>query len=358
MKELRDLREKIHKCSKCGLCQAVCPLYQITGNDCTVSRGQFIMLKGLIDGKLQMTKSLNRYLDLCLKCEKCSEFCPSGINAVDIIASAKYEYFKTDKLEKLKSFAQKHFIFGLMLNVLSIFARNKKSKTFDKKVIYFGGCGDKLIGNTAAVNILNSINIEVISPKFNCCGIPYYTRGDFENLKGCINSYISILKKNEIREVVTACASCEKALKSYEKWCSNDEDKDFLSKLKVKNIYEFLRENNYKSKLKNKIKVTYHKPCNMHNYEDIETILNSVENLEYIKSEKYNLCCGLNGISKPKELSVMKKLFHIKRKDFENTGAKIVLTSCIGCKTALNLYSKGKYKALNMISFLNKYTQK
>ena len=53
MKDLKDYKEEIHRCSKCGLCQAVCPIYQETGNECSVSRGQFIMLGGVIkDGKL------------------------------------------------------------------------------------------------------------------------------------------------------------------------------------------------------------------------------------------------------------------------------------------------------------------
>ena len=52
MKDLKDYKEEIHRCSKCGLCQAVCPIYQETGNECSVSRGQFIMLGGVIKDEL------------------------------------------------------------------------------------------------------------------------------------------------------------------------------------------------------------------------------------------------------------------------------------------------------------------
>ena len=100
MKQLKDFKDNIHSCSKCGLCQSVCPVYKITGNDCTVSRGHFIMLKGLINGELKMSKKLNRYLDLCLKCGACTKFCPSGIDVVDIIVAAKAEYFKSHIFEK------------------------------------------------------------------------------------------------------------------------------------------------------------------------------------------------------------------------------------------------------------------
>ena len=127
MKRIAEYREEIHACSKCGLCQSVCPVYKITGNDCTVSRGLFIMLKGLIKGELKMSKNMNRYLDLCLKCGACSKFCPSEIDVVDIIASAKAEYFKTSILEKFISFVQKQIFFGIGINFLKLFSQKPHS---------------------------------------------------------------------------------------------------------------------------------------------------------------------------------------------------------------------------------------
>ena len=94
MKDLKDYKEEIHRCSKCGLCQAVCPIYQETGNECSVSRGQFIMLGGVIKDELKINKNINKYLDLCLKCNKCKNFCPSEIDVIDILLSAKSQYFK------------------------------------------------------------------------------------------------------------------------------------------------------------------------------------------------------------------------------------------------------------------------
>ena len=100
MKQLVDFKENIHKCSKCGICQGECPIYQVTGNDCAVSRGMFVMLRGCLNGELKLNKNINRYLELCLKCSACSKFCPSGVDAVDIIIAAKQEYFKKNFIER------------------------------------------------------------------------------------------------------------------------------------------------------------------------------------------------------------------------------------------------------------------
>lgn len=355
MKKLVDFKEEIHRCSKCGLCQAECPIYKVTGNDCSVSRGQFIMLQGVINNELKMSKTINRYLDLCLKCGACSKFCPSGIDVVDIIIAAKSEYFKTHPLEKLKTFFQKYFIFGLIPRIVRSFIRPTKSQKYEKKVIYFGGCRSKLKGDKAIVKLFNSIGVEIINPQFHCCGIPYLVRGDLKEFNNSIKSYIKILQKNNIKEVVTTCASCEKTLKDYIKWASTTlptSDLNYLKELQVKNVYEYIKDNNLNLTLKNPQKVTYHKPCNIENFEDIKYVLENTKNLEYIEMTDFDKCCGLNGLTKFKEYKIVNNVFKAKRKNIEKTTAKTVLTSCFGCEVALRSYSFGKYKTYDLIDFL------
>jgi len=345
MKCLAEYEEKIHSCSKCGLCQSVCPIYKITGNDCTVSRGQFIMLRGIIKGDLKMSKTINRYLDLCLKCNACSKFCPAGIDVVDIIASAKAEYFKKSPLSKLNSFILKNFILGFGLNIMSIFSHKIKSQKFDKKIVYFGGCGGKLEGNKDVVTLMNSMGIEVITPDFDCCGIPFYTKGDFNSFEQYMKNFFEKLEQTGIKEIVTNCASCEKTIKSYKKWYPKKE-------YTVRNIFEYIREQNLSLELKNSVKVTFHKPCNFANFEDIERILNNTKNLEYIPMENFDKCCGLNGVLNIKEYKIIKELFKEKHENIVKTGAKTVLTSCLGCEKVLRLFSLGKYQVDDFTKFL------
>lgn len=345
MKDLVEYKNEIHSCSKCGLCQSVCPIYKITKNDCSVSRGMFIMLKGLLNGDLKMSKKLNQYLDLCLKCGACTKFCPSGIDIVDIIASAKSEYFETHKLEKFISFIQSKLIFGLGIKFISLFSKKIKSKKFDKKVIYFGGCGGNIKGNRSVVKILNSCNIEVITPDFNCCGIPFYVRGDKEAYKKMKNNFIEIIKKYNINEIVTTCASCEKTLMGYN-----------VDGLVIKNIFEYIRENKLELGLKKKKTVTFHKPCNLDNWNDIEWILKNTENLSYVEMNNYDKCCGLNGLFKFSNFRVLSKIPLEKRLEIKQSGVKTVLTSCLGCEFALSLYSFGSYKVEDLTEFLAKNT--
>ena len=343
MKTLIDCKDEIHSCSKCGLCQSVCPIYKITGNDCTVSRGHFIMLKKLINGELKMSKTINKYLDLCLKCSACSKFCPSGIDVVDIIALAKAEYFKLHKIEKFKSAILKFLLKAL--KIIHKFTPAPKSKKYNKKVIYFGGCAG---ADKNVIKILNSMNIEVITPVFNCCGFPFYVMGDMDSFYEYKDDFYSILDKYEDYDIVVNCATCEKTLKIYEK-CGGKE-------LTIKNVFEYIKENNLNIELKKNQTVTFHKPCNLDNYEDVKSIIENTKNIKYIEMKDFDKCCGgvnIDFINADKR-KIMSELHKEKHNNITESGAKIVLTSCLACKIKLNLFSFGKYKVMDFIEFLAK----
>ena len=125
------IKEEVYKCSKCGLCQAECPIYQLTGNDCTVSRGLFLMLKGYLKNELKMSKTINRYLDICLKCNACSKFCPSSINIVDVIIAGKHEYFKTHPFEKIKTLLKIHKVENKIIHISKDFAAVRVRKSVE-----------------------------------------------------------------------------------------------------------------------------------------------------------------------------------------------------------------------------------
>ena len=346
MKTLYDCKDEIHSCSKCGLCQSVCPVYKITGNDCTVSRGHFIMLRGLIKGELKMSKTINRYLDLCLKCGACTDFCPSGIDIVDIVALAKAEYFQLHKREKVKSAVINLLIKSLdILKLFHSFA--PKSKTFEKKVIYFGGCGAKAEGVSHIIKIFNSMNVEVIVPDFDCCGFPFFVKGDMKSFDIYMNKFYSVIEKYGDYDIVVNCATCEKTLKSYSKWHQGKE-------IKIRNVFEYIRENNLQLELAKPRKVTYHKPCNLKDFDNVKWVLENTKNLEYVEMKDYDTCCGMEGVGNLKERKIMSKLFRTKHENIKATKTKTVLTSCLACKMTLSMNSAFKYKVWDFADFLAK----
>ena len=103
MKKLSDYEEEIYKCSRCGLCQSVCPVYRAALNECCVSKAKFTMLNGVIKGDLKLNKRIKDYMDLCTGCNACKDFCPSNIDAREIFTAVKAQYYA----ENGENFAEK-----------------------------------------------------------------------------------------------------------------------------------------------------------------------------------------------------------------------------------------------------------
>ena len=92
-----DYKDELHKCSQCGLCMAVCPLYEQTKNDCANARGMIHMLNGVIKGDLEFDENISKYLSMCENCDKCKSACPSEIDIPTIFQAAK-DYYQTIKM--------------------------------------------------------------------------------------------------------------------------------------------------------------------------------------------------------------------------------------------------------------------
>ncbi len=329
MENLEDFKDDINKCSKCGLCQSVCPVYKITGNDCAVSRGKFVMLDGVLKGDLKLNKNINKYLDLCLKCGKCTKFCPSAIDVCKIFETAKYQYAKNTLSGKFIFFLQSKYIFGNFIKIFKTitipFRKKHKSKPDAKlKVLYFKGCVNNLCPRTD--NYLEKIfaasDIEIIEKDFDCCGLPFLSSGNLERFEEVKQHNLKMLDC-EFDYVLTDCASCESTLKQYM-------DVKFIS------LGELIVKLNIKFKFSQPVKVTFHKPCHLENDDFLEPLLKNCENVEYIKMENYDDCCGFAGEFALKNNRISSDISKLKTKNILNTGADIVLTSCPGCILGLH----------------------
>lgn len=355
MKKLKDYEKDLKTCSKCGLCQSVCPVYKMTGIETVVSRGKFNLLLGLIKGKLKYTKNLNKALSLCLNCKACDDFCPSSIKATDIINTAKqenntiifpiirYNFFKLTMFAFLFIFnfyRLTHFSklvpkinklikkFGTLGNFFLIFDKIskinvKRKKTTGQnssiKVIYFEGCYTKYINpsiKNATLNLLEKKGIKVLQKNFECCGLSALYKGNFA-LYQKLKNYNKKLLNQECDYIVCDCATCYSALKEY--------NEEFSSK--VIDISELLSSID----IKNKSTITYHLPCHLRDKKEKinKYLFNSFKN--YKKMKDFDVCCGFAGdfcISFPK---ISAQISKEKALNIQKTNSQYVLTSCPGC---------------------------
>ncbi len=384
MQKLEDFKCEINKCSKCGLCQSVCPIYKLTGNDCAVSRGKFVMLEGVLKGDLKLNQNINKYLDLCLKCNKCSDFCPSAIDVCKIFEIAKYEYVKNTFWGKFVFFLESKFVFGIFLKIgkflkkitQSIHHTNVEKGVTEQqvrgenlKLLYFKGCVNNIFPQADRFlhRLFDNSNVEIIEKDFDCCGLPFLSSGNLDRFEE-VKKHNLALMDCDFDYILTDCASCESTLKKYFQPTENDvglenptcnlslrADNEILCSgaqnddVKFINLGELIAQQDIKFKFKKPIKVTFHKPCHLENDDFWQKILTNCENVEYVKMQDYDECCGFSGEFTIKNFKIATQLMKQKAQNAVATGADYVVTTCPACVIGLKLGLRGIKKSPKVV---------
>ena len=228
IKKTEDYKEVFHGCSKCGLCQKECPVFAETKNEKYLARGIIIMLRNVLDKKLKL-KSVSKHIDNCIACTKCKNICPSEIDMSEIAIVVKKECLNKSPLKKFFiSILESDFILGVLLNIAKPL-RNmfiKKSKKFDKKIVFFTGCKTPVSKINKLTEKYNSKNTEVIYINSLCCGLPYLKIGN-------INQFIKTAKRNtalikDFDEVHFLCEKCMNVFDLYGKILNENSEKEFI----------------------------------------------------------------------------------------------------------------------------------
>ncbi len=399
MKEFLNYEDEIYKCSRCGLCQTVCPVYKATLNECALSRGKFNILNGIIKGELKFSDRVKKYLDLCTGCNACKEFCPSGIDARKIFIAAKNEYYKNQKQTLLQKFLNSYVLFKtlliclgiiafifrcfgisqiikfsekfllkfgwfgkklLLLNLLVMHKYNAKNiyspKINGQKALYFDGCFNKYINNdtkNAVKNILNQCDISVVDSKFECCAISYFHDGNIDEFKKLIEQNLKEFDES-CDYIITDCASCNAVLKQYKDF--NESQKALMFSNKVISAVDLIKNIQFEST--KTLNVALHKPC--HDNSDFINIVKNIKGINFIEIENYDKCCGFSGKFALQNPKISQEISRQKIKNYLNKNIDYIITTCPACLLGLNqglteIDEPDKPEAINLFVFLAEY---
>ncbi len=321
---LKQLEDQLNCCTRCGMCQIVCPLYIQTGMESDVARGKLALLDGLLDNCFDDPCGTSLRLNKCLLCGACQANCPSRVNTLEIFLKARVILTEImglsfgkrlllrgmlsqpalfDKLSDLGSKLQKiiakpankvvgtscgrtlspfigsrHFIpLAQVPFHRQVQISNTRQENNNLKVVFFVGCLiDKFFPEIAqaVLNVCKFHKVDLLIPENQaCCGIPAIAAGDLKTFSNLAKQNIDSFAKLDFDYIITACATCTFSIKKI--WPmmlpANSALKKKAEEIAAKtfDISDFLvhkiglPSTSGRSVLKTVESVTYHDPCHL-----------------------------------------------------------------------------------------------
>ena len=393
---LDSITEELHKCMKCGNCQAVCPIYKETRQEVGVARGKISLAEYILSGEIEMTEGMADRFSLCTTCMACNNNCPCGVRFDKIILAARAEAVRKKGLHPVKKIAftalkmQRMFDFGMKTGsifqgvalkhlphksdrmarmrfdigigtekVFPMLAKKPLRSEYPEvirvknpkmRVAFFTGCMINYfytdIGK-AVVEVLTENDIEVVIPSGQgCCGIPASVNGDVVSARALAKRNLRAFEKNGADALVVACSSGGTAWKHvFSELLDNDpEFKGLADKWAGKSydISEFLiHKVPFKKEGLGRVsrKVTYHDPCHLNRGQGINKepreILKSIPGVELIEMKEPGRCCGMAGSFSLVHPDLSVQISDRKTADIAQTHTDTVATGCPACRLQL-----------------------
>ncbi|MCL1896987.1 MAG: (Fe-S)-binding protein [Clostridiales bacterium] len=379
-------REQIYRCNTCCRCPRgpwdpnqpdvlptpakQCPIYEAHEALSSSSQGMILIIRDLLEGKLEPTEALVSHMYECLLCEGCDAVC-AGMDSIplgSLECAAIFRALRADFAEmgigppaSLKktadNIAAKHNRQGVDKD------RGAWAEGLDLKeggeIVIFTGCtaayaDDSSVAGLAKILKAAGADFGILADEW-CCGSLQEDAGLIDGFKASAEHNVAAIRAAGAKTVVVTCADCYKALNDYVE-CVGELGFEVVHSSEL--ILRYIKEG--------KIKLdavdlggaaTYNDPCFLARgggkavIDEPREALAAIPGSEWVEMEgfgKYTYCCG-RPITAPASLKTYQKSGLARVGDAEAAGAKTMVTGCANCKTSLKAAAGKAGTGINVV---------
>jgi glycolate dehydrogenase iron-sulfur subunit len=388
-------RSLIDDCVHCGFCLPACPTYVSWSEEMDSPRGRIDLMRGLAEGKIELTDGVIAHFDRCLGCMGCMTACPSGVRYDVLLKETRAKIEKSgrrgflDRMYRsllfrffphpkrlawlaaplrvyagtgLQALVRRSGILSLLprrigqLDALAppvrggaegreLPVRTPAAGPVRARVALVAGCVQRVFFpevNAATVRTLAAEGCEVSIPAGQgCCGALSMHAGREEEGLEFARRLIERFEA-ESRDadfIVVNAAGCGSNLKDYGRLFANDPEwaaRAAAFSARVRDAMELLAGFPPASpRHPVALKVAYHDACHLAHAQGIRSapraLLRQIPGLELLEIPNGDQCCGSAGIYNLIEPASADEIGERKAASVRSTGADVLASANPGC---------------------------
>ena len=372
----------IRSCVHCGICLPVCPTYRTLGEEMDSPRGRVYLMRAVAEGRLDITDTYTRHLDLCLGCRACETACPAGVPFGSLLETARADIERAGR--PIRRRLMDAFVFGVfpypqrlaialgllrryrrwglqaLVRRAGLLRRFPRLAAMDAllpevprtdfelpeflaargrargRVVLLVGCVQRFLFadvNLDTMRLLAAAGWDVVAPRGQgCCGALELHGGRLDAFRARARALAAALP-SDVDWIVTNAAGCGSALRDYAHWVGDDAAASRLA-ARTRDVSELLADADLPLNPL-PLTVTYHDPCHLAHGQRVRTAprtaLGRIPGLTLVPLADSELCCGSAGVYNVLEPEMADQLLALKIARIVETGARAVATGNPGC---------------------------
>ena len=372
----------LRACVHCGICLPQCPTYRVLGEEMDSPRGRVYLMRAAAEGRVGLTPTLARHLDLCLGCRGCETACPSGVPFGQLLEATRAQLTRKNVRSPETDHATARWaletfpyparlaplLWGLKLYQVSgaqalvrgfgLLAPFRKLKAMESllpavpagallpdflpargkprgRAGLLTGCVQRLFYadvNARTARLLSAAGWDVVMPRAQgCCGALHLHAGRLDEFRRLATELVASFPA-DLDLIVTNAAGCGSALKEYGHWLAEEAAQRFADK--ARDISEVLVDSELPlGELR--LTVAYHDACHLVHGQKVRAqpraLLRRIPGLTLVDIKDSELCCGSAGIYNLTEPAMAEELGRMKIARIRESGARILTAGNPGC---------------------------
>ncbi len=386
-----EISNELQRCSRCGSCMAVCPVYRETGEEGMVARGKLSLIEAHEREELSHSRKFQELIEACLLCSGCAHQCANGVKADNLIQWQRSKFrgegrtswaarLAANVLEaagqwpRLMSQAgslaqallckkipaesgvqlrfpvavlsQRSYIPQLSPSPFLVQVPTRALGSGPKVGLFVGCVGNYLAPqiSEASVDLLQRCGFQVVIPaEQRCCGMAAWSSGDVATAATLARHNSRVFLESGCQWVVSACGTCSTQLRVRMAELLGQPAHDtarFFSQHSM-DLMAFLMQQLDPGKLRQELnppgplKLSYHDPCHLRYHQSIfrepRQIIALLPEIVLAELPGPHQCCGHGGLFNVSNYRLSTQIGARRMAQVEKIGPDVLATSCMAC---------------------------